>query len=222
MVSITTLRLGPEPSGIPEVPSGSKTLSPSPPSDLSTHSGMESSFSGNIIPEYKGEAAHTIPEECERLFCDTLSVIFLGEGILSGQESLGAGAYQVQPNNSGYEHSRIQEWVEVLDYTSDCIYRGFVTSSNDERVLFIFFSECALGQGLKTGLIALFELASLPEFGCSQIVACIPRSQSAAELEVVRNLGWCGFNLTTLQPWSTGNFVELSLSAKWLFLRAEV
>lgn len=185
-------------------------MSPSPPSDLSTHSGMESSLSGNIIPEYKGEAAHTIPEECERLFCDTLSVIFLGEGILSGQESLGAGAYQVQPNNSGYEHSRIQEWVEVLDYTSDCIYRGFVTSSDDERV------------GSFDRLIALFELASLSEFGCSQIVACIPRSQGAAELEVVRNLGWCGFNLTTLQPWSAGNCVELSLSAKWLFLRAEV
>ncbi|KAB8263736.1 ornithine decarboxylase antizyme-domain-containing protein [Aspergillus pseudonomiae] len=222
MVSITTLRLGLEPSGIPEVPSGSKTLSPSPPPDLSTHTGMESSFSGNIIPEYKEGAAHTIPEECERLFCDTLSVIFLGERIISGQESLGAGAYQIQPSNSGYEHSRIQEWIEVLDYTSDCIYRGFMTSSNDERTLFIFFRERALGQGLKTGLIALFELASLPEFGCSQIVACIPRSQDAAELEVVRNLGWCGFNLTTLQPWSTRDCVELSLSAEWLFLGAEV
>ncbi|KAE8156450.1 yippee-domain-containing protein [Aspergillus tamarii] len=197
---------------------GSKTLSPSPPPDLSTRSGMENSYSGNIISENKGEAAHTIPEECERLFCDTLSVIFLGEGILSGQESLGTGAYQVQPNNSCYEHSRIHEWVEVLDYTSDCIYRGFVTSSDDERALFIFFSECALGQGLKTGLIALFELASLPEFGCSQIVACIPRSEGAAELEVVRNLGWCGFNLTTLQPWSTGDYTEMSLSSRWIFL----
>ncbi|OGM39405.1 hypothetical protein ABOM_012087 [Aspergillus bombycis] len=191
MVSITTLRLGLEPSGIPEVPSGSKTLSPSPPPDPSTHTGMESGFLGNIIPEYKGEAAHTIPEECERLFCDTLSVIFLGEGIISGQESLGTDAYQIQPS-LGYEHSRIQEWVEVLDYTSDCIYRGFVTSSSDEHALFIFFSECALGQGLKTGLIALFELASLPEFGCSQIVACIPRSQDAAELEVIISKGFTG------------------------------
>ncbi|KAE8375801.1 ornithine decarboxylase antizyme-domain-containing protein [Aspergillus bertholletiae] len=222
MVSITTLRLGPGPSGIPEVPSGSKTLSSSPPPDLFTYSGIESSVSGNTIPEYRGEAAHTIPEECERLFCDALSVIFLGEGIISRQESAGAGAYQVQPSSSRYEHSRIQEWVEVLDYTSDYIYRGFVTSSNNERALFIFFSEYALGQGLKTGLIALFELASLPEFGCSQIVACIPRSQGVAELEVVRNLGWCGFSLTTLQPWNTGDCVESSLSAKWLFLGAEI
>ncbi|GAB1195302.1 hypothetical protein APSETT444_004560 [Aspergillus pseudonomiae] len=113
---------------------------------------------GNIIPEYKGGAAHTIPEECERLFCDTLSVIFLGERIISGQESLGAGAYQIQPSSSGYEHSRIQEWIEVLDYTSDCIYRGFMTSSNDERTLFIFFRERALGQGLKTGYVYISGL----------------------------------------------------------------
>ncbi|KAE8384337.1 ornithine decarboxylase antizyme-domain-containing protein [Aspergillus alliaceus] len=222
MVSTITLRLGPGPSGIPEVPSGSKTLSPRPSLDLSIRPRMESGFSGTIVPEHKGEATHTIPGECERLFCDTLSVIFLGEGRFSRQELLGVDAYQAQPSSLSYEHSQLQDWVEVLDYTSDCIYRGFVTELNEERALFIFFGERALGQGLKTGLIALFELAGLSEFACSQIIVCIPRSQDATELEVVRNLGWCGFSLTTLQPWNTRGCLDSSLSAKWLFLSAEV
>ncbi|KAF7587578.1 hypothetical protein BBP40_007043, partial [Aspergillus hancockii] len=190
MAFTTTLRLGPELSGIPEVPSGSKSLCSSPSLDLSISPEMERSWPGNNVPEHKGEAAHTIPGECERLFCDTLSAIFLGEGRFTRQELLGVGAYQVRPSGLGYEHSRIQEWVEVLDYTSDCIYRGFVIDLNEERTLFIFFEECAPGQDLKTGLIALFELASLSNFGCSQIVACIPRLQDATELDVARNLGW--------------------------------
>lgn len=72
-------------------------------------------------------------------------------------------------------------------------------------------------------LIALFELAGMSAFGCSQIVACIRRSQDAAELEVVRNLGWCGFSLTTLNPWvSDGCCCESTLSPRWIFLCAEV
>lgn len=71
-------------------------------------------------------------------------------------------------------------------------------------------------------LIALFELASVPGFACSQIVACIPRSQDATELAVIRNLGWCGFSLSTLQPWNLKQMSEPSLSARWLFLSAEV
>ena len=76
-------------------------------------------------------------------------------------------------------------------------------------------------QFLLKRLIALFELANLSAFGCAQIVACIPRSHDAVETEAVRNLGWCGFNLTTLQPWSAESGIECSLSTKWLFLDAE-
>lgn len=71
-------------------------------------------------------------------------------------------------------------------------------------------------------LIALFELANIPNFACSRIVACVPRSQDATELAVIRNLGWCGFALSTLQPWSRERLPGSSLSAKWLFLSAEV
>ena len=70
-------------------------------------------------------------------------------------------------------------------------------------------------------LIALFELAEIDTFGCSQIVACVSRSQRADEMELVRSLGWCGFNLTTLEPWMTSED-QGCLSDEWLFLVAEV
>lgn len=108
------------------------------------------------MPEYKREAAHTIPGECERLFCDTLSAIFLGERSVVRQESLGVDAYQtVQLNYTGQERKRIQRWVELWDYAGDAIYRGFVTSMGDERTLFVFLENDALGHGLKSGYIIL-------------------------------------------------------------------
>lgn len=71
-------------------------------------------------------------------------------------------------------------------------------------------------------LIALFELADIATFGCSQIVACVIRSQRTDEMELVRSLGWCGFNLTTLTPWVPCGNQGSCLSNKWLFLVAEV
>ncbi|PWY69166.1 hypothetical protein BO94DRAFT_295805 [Aspergillus sclerotioniger CBS 115572] len=242
----TALPRGQEHSGIPEVPSGPK-ISPSPPFELSITPGMGVSRPGNVLPEYKAEAMHTIPEECERLFCDILSAIFLGERRLSRQELLGVDVSQGRLN----KNMPVQKWFELLDYTSDTIHRGFVTNLSGEQTLFVFLAENALGHGLKTGyvrqnfpleyiegmalgilltrynscfqrLIALFELANLSAFGCAQIVACVPRSHDGVELEAVRNLGWCGFNLTTLQPWSGGSGIECSLSTKWLFLDVEV
>lgn len=62
----------------------------------------------------------------------------------------------------------------------------------------------------------------MPAFDCSQIVACISRSQDTAELEVVRNLGWCGFGLTTLKPWVSDGCRESVVSPRWIFLSAEV
>lgn len=218
----TALRWGPGPSGIPEVPSGSKTPSQRPPLELCVSPETEHGSPVNNSLEQRGEAAQTIPEECERLFCDKLSAIFLGEGRISRQESLGVGAYPTVPNRNRSGCRQIQRWFEVLDYASDCVYRGFVTGMNDDRTLFVFFGHNELGQGLKTGLIALFELASTPSFACSQIVACVPRSQDATELAVIRNLGWCGFALSTLQPWCLEHTPEPSLSTRWLFMSAEV
>lgn len=140
-----------EHSGIPEVPSGSKPSISSPPLELPASSAQRS-WPRNIWPEYKGEATHTIPEECERLFCDTLFTTFLGEGTGARQEPLGMGTFQnIQPNRIGLAHDRIQRWIEVWDYTGDAIYRGFVADTNGERTLFVFFEDSALGYGLKSG-----------------------------------------------------------------------
>ncbi|GFF95424.1 uncharacterized RING finger protein P8B7.15c [Aspergillus lentulus] len=220
--STTAPRRGPEHSGIPEVTSGSKTPSSSPPRLLPVPSPVGSSWPGSQLPEYKGEATYTIPEECERLFCDKLRAIFIGEMKFAQQESPGMDAYQSRPNWAGRGKRPIRNWVEVWDYVGDAIYRGFLTDMNDERTLFLFFRDSVLGHNFKAGLIALFELASMPMFECSQIVACIPRSQEVADSEIVRNLGWCGFNLTTLKPWISEQCVEHCLSTKWLFLCAEV
>lgn len=141
-------------------------------------------------------------------------------------------------------HGSIQKWVEVWDYSGDAIYRGFVTGEDDERTLFVFLEDGTIGHGLKSGyetilfydlvcfvaniclgrLIALFELAGTDAFDCSQIVACVKRSQHADEMELVRSLGWCGFNLTTLDPWikSPSGTAGPALSTEWLFLVAEV
>jgi hypothetical protein len=140
-----------EHSGIPEVPSGSKSSILSPPLERPAPS-AERSWSGANWPEYNGEATHTIPEECERLFCDKLFTTFLGEGIDARQESLGVGTFQnIQPNHIRPGHDRIQRWIEVWDYTGDAIYRGFVTDMHGERTLFVFFEDGALGHGLKSG-----------------------------------------------------------------------
>lgn len=70
--------------------------------------------------------------------------------------------------------------------------------------------------------MALFELASIPALGCSQIVACVGRSRAEDDLEAVRSLGWCGFGLTTLEPWIRDGRQDSSISSEWLFLNADV
>jgi hypothetical protein len=231
---------------MPEVPSGTKTsLSPPLDAPLTTCGAGDESPAGDDPSEVNGEAAYTIPGECERLFCDTLAATFLGERRVARQESLGMGAFprsntnaQAQAACAAQRIDRIQLWLEVWDYNSDAIYRGFVTGAGDERSLFVFFGEGVEGHGLKSGydcfisteficradtsrLIALFELAGMPALGCSQIVVCVPRAGDAHGLDVVRSLGWCGFGLTTLEPWVRDGCHD-SVSSEWLFLSAEV
>lgn len=144
-----------EHSGIPEVPSGSKTTNPRPPLEYAASSGTLS-WTGSNWPESKakGEATHTIPEECERLFCDTLSATFLGERIDVEQESLGMGTFQQTQaiqHRIGDHHGSIQKWIEVWDYSGDAIYRGFVAGEGNERTLFVFLEDGTTGHGLKSG-----------------------------------------------------------------------
>jgi len=213
--------MGPEHSGIPEAASGSKLPFRSPPP--STPAG------GAVWPGDKwfrdmGEAAQTIREECERLFCNTLSEVFLGERNRGRQELLVMDAYRLnlRQDYTNHPYNKVKKWIEVWDYAGDATYRGFVTTCGDEETLFVFFEDYTSGNCLKSGLLALFELASLPVFGCARIVTCIPRSGDTVELDIVRNLGWCGFELTTLDPWILLEHNHHVLSPKWLFLVAEI
>lgn len=47
----------------------------------------------------RGGAACTIAGECERLFCETLRTVFLGEGNLARQNSLAMGVYNSNDDN---------------------------------------------------------------------------------------------------------------------------
>ena len=70
--------------------------------------------------------------------------------------------------------------------------------------------------------MALLELASTPEFDCAKLVACLDRQVGDVEEfdDLVRDLGWVGFEPTTLEPWSPGA-VEVT-SPRWLMLDMEV
>ena len=126
----------------------------SPPLDVSHTLDVNGNGSGDGLPECNGEAAHTIPVECERLFCDKLSAVFLGERRLARQESLGMDAFRsTRINSSDQKRQNIEFWIEVWDYTNDAIYRGFITGMGGERALFVFFGEGVIGHSLKSGCV---------------------------------------------------------------------
>ncbi|EEH11365.1 ornithine decarboxylase antizyme [Histoplasma capsulatum G186AR] len=239
-VSIIALQLAPEPSGIPEVPTGHKFPPTSPPTNVSATAAASAVVADQFrsspkAPGCDGEAVQTITEECERLFCDTLWAMFLGERQLAPQQSLVIGATHNDNNNNnkGVNVSeiarkravgRIQNFIEVWDYAGDTIYRGFVAADGNRRTLFVFFDNhiCA-GQGLKSGLMALFEIGSMTDLGCSEMVACVDRSMDEVELDaVIRNLGWVGFELSTLRDWVVPAAKGQFISNRWLFMTVEI
>lgn len=72
-------------------------------------------------------------------------------------------------------------------------------------------------------LLSLFELAEVEAFECTEIIACVSRSDDPLSSGIVRNLGWCGFSLTSLDYWMPpGVGGGLALSDRWLFLAAQV
>lgn len=146
-----------EHSGIPEVRSGYKSRL-SPPFDKPGAGDVMSLWPGCQWPEYNGEAAYTISGECERLFCDLLAAMFLGEGDAASQESLEVDALQsFRPSQCEY----IQKWIEVCDYESDAIYRGFTTNIHNEETLFVFFEADVMANGLKSGYAYILERSFL-------------------------------------------------------------
>ncbi len=69
-------------------------------------------------------------------------------------------------------------------------------------------------------LISLIELASDSTLNCTRLVACLDRSMLPAESKgLMRDLGWVGFNLTTLDYWAKARDVT---SKRWVFLGMEI
>ena len=114
------------------------------------------------IPEVRSakprEATYSISGECERLFCDQMSTIFLGESDVARQESLEMDALQCSRPTTTTITARqpsIQRWIEVWDYASDAIYRGFITNDRNDgkATLFVFFEPDVMASGLKPGYV---------------------------------------------------------------------
>ncbi|KAI9724941.1 MAG: hypothetical protein M1812_000217 [Candelaria pacifica] len=216
---ITPLRAPAGHSGIPEVSSGEPSPPSSPPLAANVV-GNELLRSGKSKAR-RGGAAYTITEKCERLFCETLKAVFLGEKGMADKDSLVMGAHCVQnPDGRSTGMIQLQYWVEVWDYGGGSLFRGFVVEEAKEKTLYVFFDEEVIGRDLKHGLMALLELASTPCFDCSQLVVCLDRSlEEEKEKSLMRDLGWVGFKLVTL-----GSLVNAKdiLSDRWLFLVMEV
>ena len=104
-------------------------------------------------------AAYTIREECERLFCETMKSVFLGEGRAanSGSIVMGANAHS-PPDKSVNAHSysgkpksgqKVDAWLEIWDYAGGCSFRGFVGGDGNHKTLFTFFDASVIGRDLK-------------------------------------------------------------------------
>jgi hypothetical protein len=126
----------------------------------------------------RGGAAYTITEKCERLFCETLRTVFLGEGDLVRQDSLVTGVQYHHDDRAGADDyavdvarfadrvmdspspdavgevgqsGLISDWIEVWDYVGGIRFRGFVAERNGEKALFVFFDQDVIGGKIKAG-----------------------------------------------------------------------
>ncbi|KAF1995026.1 hypothetical protein P154DRAFT_360336 [Amniculicola lignicola CBS 123094] len=194
----------------------------------------------------RGGAAQTITEECERLFCETLRAVFLGEGNLARQDSLVTGVHTNElpqgilndygvdvrdadraydspsPGLEGFVRSvgLVTDWVQIWDYVGGNKFMGFVAEKDGERSLFVFFEQSVIDGDLKNGLMALLELCDVPYFSCSRLVASLDRSTEPRATEAItKDLGWIGFQLTTLDGFTHGDEIT---SEKWLFMDMDV
>jgi oligosaccharide translocation protein RFT1 len=138
--------------------------------------------------------------------------------------------------NSNRNHSLTDkgtEFIEVWDYLGEACFRGFIderpNGNATEKTLFLFFQELA-GLPLKEGLVALIELAT-DCYNCDRLVICLDRNTSALH-NLIRDLGWVGFELVTLAHWindgrnprtgKEGSSNISDTSETWLFVGMEL
>ena len=126
-----------------------------------------------------GGAAYTITEECERLFCETLKAVFLGEGnarsdsLEMGMRSSTTTATRRKSFGRAHVHGLptpspspadgqlafdltqgfVKEWVEIWDYAGGLRFRAFVAERMGSRTLFVFFDQEVIGKDLKQGYV---------------------------------------------------------------------
>jgi hypothetical protein len=110
-------------------------------------------------------AAYTIREECERLFCETMKTVFLGERDAVANGSIGVGTNAHSPPDESvdayYKYSdvfqnsanHISNWLEVWDYRGGSSFRGFVAGEGQDKCLFAFFTAAVVGRDLKQGYV---------------------------------------------------------------------
>jgi len=112
----------------------------------------------------------------------------------------------------------ITHYLELWDYLGGGSFRGFIARDplSDEKSMFLFF-ENVTDLELKHSLIALIELAS-ECFECERLIIAINRKAECLQ-SLVRDLGWVGFELTTLDLYR-GNQMKTAqgVSDKWVFV----
>lgn len=125
------------------------------------------------------------------------------------------------PETVGYVQQKglVSDWIEMWDYVGGIRFRGFVAEKDDEKAMVIFFDQNVIGGDLKAGLMALLELCGVDYFSCTRLVVCIDRHTPKPALDVLsKDLGWIGFQLTTLREFAEAGDV---LSNKWLFMEMD-
>jgi len=177
-VSLDSITPQPAPegqSGFPEVSSGLISPPSSPPlaaltsanelALIRSNSSKKRDNNGKRISRKEG-AAYTIRGECERLFCENMKSIFLGEeGRMDSNGSIVMGTNAYSPPDDSVDafsyfsnNQTIDAWLEIWDYTSGCSFRAFVGGNDDKKSLFVFFDASVIGRDLKQGSVTKLQL----------------------------------------------------------------
>lgn len=87
-------------------------------------------------------------------------------------------------------------------------------------MVFVFVVLINITLTLTSRLMSLLELSGGDDFGCSKLVVCVDRAADEEDMKTLtRDLGWVGFELVTLDYWSSSTACT---SDKWLFLEMDV
>ncbi|KAI9889965.1 MAG: hypothetical protein M1814_004583 [Vezdaea aestivalis] len=227
-------------SGVPEVRSGSPSPPGSPPL---------AALDRNIVDAQQGrggQAARSITEGCERLFCEAMATACLvrapgsSSPTTSATSSLTLGGSRRSSGSSGTVigsplvmsdadsndepkigkskgNGGVQAWFEVWDYASGNRFRGFVLG---DATMVVFFEDDIYDRDLKQGLMAILEMASEPAFDCPRLVICLERSRSLEEIKkITRDLSWVGFGISTLNAWA--DTTEIT-SRRWIYMSMNI